>query len=382
MSETSSRVTFFPNLEVEYCKIQSTQDGSIPDIAEAALNRKKVDVYSILVTDFPGAGVPAYYFDQSNEAVGGTCQFYRKVPGSNYYDYICTFKNKQYAFTDYNVLSNQYYHYFATIEVPSPYEGEPPVYFKYNNTIKPKIGDLSEVDRYIKVKLDSWTICDIIETSEESVYQKTGDLWELGLNLSSEDVTINTNFTSWDTLGRYPVVSAGSRRYESMTFTGLLGSIKKYYRYDIKDQFVQELNDEKKKDNVMVYPTYNDVIQTFGGHEVTEYTEKRDTFNNRIANLPNTPQDERWNVWHPYARETDKLAAWREFITNGEMKLLRDTKGNSWIVQISDSSNYSINTASNLNQTTITFSWKEVKDASTISVIYPGIYSTIEEGQA
>jgi hypothetical protein len=35
---------------------------------------------------------------------------------------------------------------------------------------------------------------------------------------------------------------------------------------------------------------------------------------------------------NPYALETEKLDAWLDFCTDGELKLLRDMKGNAWLV--------------------------------------------------
>ena len=70
-----------------------------------------------------------------------------------------------------------------------------------------------------------------------------------------------------------------------------------------------------------------------------------------------------------YALETEKLDAWLKFCSDGELKLLRDMKGNAWLVQIAESYSYKIDNASNLKQTTISFTWKEAEDINSYSII-------------
>ena len=50
-------------------------------------------------------------------------------------------------------------------------------------------------------------------------------------------------------------------------------------------------------------------------------------------------------------------------------EILRDIKGNAWLVQIIESPSYTIENASNLKQTTISFSWKEAEDINSYSII-------------
>ena len=56
-----------------------------------------------------------------------------------------------------------------------------------------------------------------------------------------------------------------------------------------------------------------------------------------------------------------------------QLKLLKDIKGNAWIVQISASTESNINTLSLYSPTTITFNWSEVMSLDDISIITEGV---------
>ena len=68
----------------------------------------------------------------------------------------------------------------------------------------------------------------------------------------------------------------------------------------------------------------------------------------------------------------EKLIAWREFCNNGKLKLLKDTKGHAWVVQITDNPSRSIDVRSERMPTTISFNWIEVEDISSVSIIVIG----------
>jgi len=66
----------------------------------------------------------------------------------------------------------------------------------------------------------------------------------------------------------------------------------------------------KKYENIPQYGGISDIKPI----TVCEYTEKK-------THLKNA-----------YALETEKLEAWIDFCTDGNLKLLRDIKGNAWLV--------------------------------------------------
>ena len=59
----------------------------------------------------------------------------------------------------------------------------------------------------------------------------------------------------------------------------------------------------------------------------------------------------------------------RMLINNGSLKLLKDYKGNSWVIQVTSAPTYNINMQSNLLQTIIFFSWQEALDVDSISIV-------------
>ena len=60
-----------------------------------------------------------------------------------------------------------------------------------------------------------------------------------------------------------------------------------------------------------------------------------------------------------YYEDADKLEKWCEFINNGNMKLLKDIKGNAWIIDIVDSN---VKPDDSLLEvpSTLTFSWVQL----------------------
>lgn len=64
-----------------------------------------------------------------------------------------------------------------------------------------------------------------------------------------------------------------------------------------------------------------------------------------------------------------KLLRWKDFITNGNLKLLKDIKGNKWIVSAVDNPNAKYNNNSNnVVMTTISFQWVEVMSSENIVI--------------
>ena len=70
-----------------------------------------------------------------------------------------------------------------------------------------------------------------------------------------------------------------------------------------------------------------------------------------------------------YSREVEKYNAWREFINNGSLKLLKDYKGNSWIVMVQANPTYQVDYMSNLMETMVSFEWQEAEDVSKVAIV-------------
>lgn len=280
--------------------------------------------------------VQAKYFSPEPINEGVTHNIYRKTPFQKYYNYICTLEKGAESLLDYNIANNQYYHYMAWLEFVNT-KGEPEYYCYEDRDENCNLQNL-------KTTFDRWSICDIEESDEEGVYNKIGSTWILGLNMENPEISHNLSISTYDTLGRYGKISMGQKKYDSSSFTGLLGDIEEYISYNIGNHDVQipiELSNIRNN---------NDLLFNFRNKTRYEYTEKI-------------------NLLNPYARETEKLESWKEFCSNGNLKLLRDIKGNAWIVQIIDSPKSTIEMSSNVSQTTISFSWQEIENVSNCSIV-------------
>ena len=289
--------------------------------------------------------VQAKYFSPEPIDSGVTYNIYRKTPFQKYYDYICTLENGGESLLDYNVVNKQYYHYMAWLEfVNAKNETE---YYCYEDR------DENYNLRNMKTSFNRWSICDIEESNEEGVYNKIGSTWILGLNMQSPEISHNLSISAYDTLGRYGKISMGQKKYDSSSFTGLLGDMKEYTIYDIGNHDKQITGEPPNE----FYVVDGENIEN------SEYL----LFN--MKNKPTYRYTEKINLQSPYARETEKLESWKEFCSNGNLKLLKDIKGNAWVIQIIDSPKSTIEMNSNIYQTMVSFSWQEIEDVSSYSIV-------------
>lgn len=298
--------------------------------------------------------VQAKYFSPEPLDEGVTYNIYRKTPFQKYYDYIGTLEKGAESLLDYNVVNNQYYHYMAWLEfVATKDETElsnaesETEYYCYEDR------DENYNLRNLKTSFDRWSICDIEESNEEGVYNKIGNTWILGLNMQNPEIAHNLSISAYDTLGRYGKISMGQKKYDSSNFTGLLGDMEEYTLYNIGShdtQITGEPSNEFYMADGEPIKNNNYLLFNMNNKQIYRYTEKI-------------------NLQSPYARETEKLESWKEFCANGNLKLLRDIKGNAWIVQIIDSPKSTIELSGNISQTTISFSWQEIEDISSYSIV-------------
>lgn len=308
-------------LNIFNIKMSNNLDLSLQEARDGVLQS---ETNTILYNDFfpkddnDSSAIYASYFHQTT-GTEGTFSIYKKTPFQKYYTYVCELANS-YEFIDYNVTNNSHYHYLVA--------------YRFNKDKSYKIYQnvLNGNPTYVDTKWDNWSICNIKETDDENIYYKTGDTWFLRYNLSAGDITLNNSITTWDTLGQFPKFSVGKKNYQGSNVSCLLGDIVKHQHRTVKQ-------------------TQNDVdipIETV--QQICGYTEKR-------------------NITNGYAKETEKYESWKKFITDGELKLLKDYKGNAWIVQVMANPTANIDTKSNLQQTVISFSWQEVLDVNSVSIV-------------
>lgn len=311
-------------LNIDYVKVSKKLNYSL---TEAVKNKSHSSKETVLWNDFSPkeegsyTAIYANYFYQSFGS-DGTFTIYRKTPEQQHYDFICELKDR-YDLYDYNVANNAYYHYLVAFKYDN-FEGSYKLYQDVDDQGFPV---------YIKTEWDDFSLCNIEETDDENIYIKTGDVWSIRYNMSNGELTHNNSITTWDTLGRYPKISVGQKNYTGSTITCLIGQVAKHKVRTIKKHI-------DKDDEEIV-------------REECSYTEKSKT----------------GDASGKYDRETERYAAWQEFVTDGKLKLLKDIKGNSWIVQIMSNPTGNIDYRNHIGPTTISFSWQEVMATDSISII-------------
>lgn len=332
----NSYIYYAPRLEIRDVGIDTDITKSPDTIRKEVTAKLKANPYSsplssdlILYNKFnlkdqgTGTSILAYYF-QSLLGSNGALSVYKKAPEDSFYTYICDMYGN-YSMLDYNIKANAFYHYLVA------YRQSSGSYKMYEDTIVNLDGTTSPA--YISTKWDSWTICDIEETETEKLYVKTGNIWKLRYNMGNGELTQNNSISTWDTLGQFPKYSKGKKDYMSSTVTCLLGDISDYLE-------TEAITKEENRSSITTFK-----VKTANGY--TERVNKEDM----------------------YSREVEKYNAWREFINNSSLKLLKDYKGNSWVIQVTSAPTYNINMQSNLLQTTISFSWQEALDVDSISIV-------------
>lgn len=335
-------------LKVSTIKINS--DNDTVNFQTAFKNRNKMSKNTVLQTNFyesqsnniNSPTILAKYFPPKDSKTDANFTIYKKTPEQKYYNYICSLQNGEYQFTDYNIANNKFYQYLAVIQIKDS-----------DNTFRYEIyqnEDEYGEPCYYKTQWNYWSICDIEEVNEDNgniFYQKIGNTWLLKFNIADENLQQNLSITSQENLSRFPKFYKGSKNYISGTFTGLLGDIseQKHIEVEYKDIII---NNKHKQDKQI--------------KKVNSYTEKINTpyYEN------NNPQS---RIINEYARENEKAEAWRKFCNSGNLKLLKDIKGNAWIVQIINTPVENINLMNNNMPTTISFDWQEADDINSAAIV-------------
>lgn len=344
---------FNGGIEVDIIKIDTDVNMSFNDAIRQMENRRQT---TTLFNTF-NKNLYANYNPPTHVDALATITIYRQTPQQTYYDFICYLKQGKISFYDFNIKNGEYYHYLAVIPVPVVDSSQPSgigmEYRIYQNRNTDESGSLTFHPAYWK----TWSLTNIRESETvENTYEQYGYTWNLALNIESENITKNTSVTTWDTLGAYPKLSIGKKDYDSSTFTGLLGSVADYRKIsEVKDEY----GDITEK-----------VTDTFGYTERFIYKSNRNSRNDTKQEIMNQYTGKKATKEEiKYATEMEKLKAWREFVNDGSLKLLKDLKGNSWIVQVIENPTYDIDNKPHSAPTTISFTWQEVENANNIAII-------------
>lgn len=221
----------------------------------------------------------------------------------------------RYGFIDYGVYNNEYYDYVVILK-------------QKDLTTDSHLGNMEYTysESRCKTSFNGWILVDIEKDDNFNSYYVSDQVWNFKYNLESQDLTQNTSVSKWDTLGKYANVYIGQKNYISSGLTCLLGDVGTYYTY----------NGDTFKEN-------------FGYFEQPYESVNYDDIHNIISNEILT-------------NNIDKYLSWKTFNNNGNPKLLKDYKGNMWIVQIME--NPTVKNADNSQEQvyTISFNWVEIMD--------------------
>ena len=176
----------------------------------------------------------------------------------------------------------------------------------------------------VKINFQYWSLTNLISTSENSSMSSDYDeyiadpenIWLFKYQVESGSLSQNLAKNEYSTLGQYAKVGIGRKNYLSGSISCYIGS---------------------------------EIIPLLG----SGYTER--TPSSKIS--PMSTNEKAYMV-----------GEWRKFVATGTPKLLRDIKGQSWIVQIMDNTTTTNEVTATLPDT-VSFSWKQIASADD-AIIY------------
>lgn len=182
----------------------------------------------------------------------------------------------------------------------------------------------SRLSKPVRSAFQYWSIVNLIPTQEDSqigtdigtYVADTDNVWMFKYQVESGSLTQNISKNELSTLGQYPKIGIGKKNFLSGAVSCYLGS--------------------------EIIP-----LSKVGYIERTPASRKVPLSTNEKAFM---------------------VEKWREFVASGTPKLLRDAKGQSWIVQIMDGST-TTNEAISIRPDMINFSWRQIADTNDV-IIY------------
>lgn len=234
---------------------------------------------------------------------------------------------------DFNVKSGYSYQY---VIFPGDYSASMlKVPYIYANTGKSEKGTsihdpsgwkpfLSRSSKPVRSVLQYWSIVNLIPVREDSqigtgintYIADTDNVWMFKYQVENGSLTQNVSKNELSTLGQYPKIGIGRKNF-------LSGSVSCYL-----------------------------------GSEIIPLS--------KVGYIERTPASR--SVPLSTNEKAYMVEKWRELVAAGTPKLLRDTKGQSWIVQIMDGTT-TTNEAISIKPDTINFSWRQIADTND-AIIY------------
>ena len=240
---------------------------------------------------------------------------------------------------DFNIGNNRYYKYvFRLVE----------------NKVEGGLEYQSGIIVPIKTSWQGWSITELHETDDPKVFTASPkDVWKFKYNISNGAQTQNVAKTQQDTLSRYPIFSHGVKNAVGGSVTCLLG---------------REMINADYTNKEWVYE--QDWIETDGPFKnLGGYRERLGRAQNFCGTNPDYLSASVLGFRNLTSNEAvDMLDKWRDVCYSGNPKLLKDQKGQTFIIQITDPSNTTNESWEKMPEE-ISFSWIEIADAKDCRII-------------
>ena len=249
---------------------------------------------------------------------------------------------------DFNIGNNRYYKYvFRLVE----------------NKIGGNVEYQSGIIVPIKTNWQGWSITELHETDDPKVFTAAPkDVWKFKYNISNGAQTQNIAKTQQETLSRYPIFSHGVKNAVGGSVTCLLGREMINANYTNKE-WVYEQDPNTSEPN-FIWRENNGPFENLGG-----YRERLGRVQNFCGTNPDYLSASVLGFRNLTSNEAvDMLDKWREVCYSGNPKLLKDQKGQTFIIQITDPSNTTNESWEKMPEE-ISFSWIEIADAKDCRII-------------
>lgn len=213
----------------------------------------------------------------------------------------------QFHVKDYNVTNNRWYKYMIY-----PYSKDAVLYSR---------------EATVKTKWWGWSITELhpVDGEMKRFTCTSSDVWVFDLNVETGDQTQNIVVSEQQTLGTYPRFAIARQNYISGNVSCLLGQM-------LPANYVINKQTER--------------LENEGGYREQLPFSASISSNDRV----------------------DMLKAWRKVVHSGNPKLLKDRKGQSFLIVINESSNKPQDSIQN-QPDVISFTWTEIGSADGIRVI-------------
>lgn len=249
---------------------------------------------------------------------------------------------------DFNIGNNRYYKYvFRLVE----------------NKIGGNVEYQSGIIVPIKTSWQGWSITELHETDDPKVFKAAPkDVWKFKYNISNGAQTQNVAKTQQETLSRYPIFSHGVKNAIGGSVTCLLGCEMINADYTNKE-WVYEQDPNTSEPN-FIWRENNGPFENLGG-----YRERLGRVQNFCGANPDYLSASVLGFRNLTSNEAvDMLDKWRDVCYSGNPKLLKDQKGQTFIIQITDPSNTTNESWEKMPEE-ISFSWIEIADAKDCRII-------------